>query len=161
MQSLMYPCGMIGDLYGPIACRRHDCHLLRSSRLHDRLSVMLAECPVDYLCYGDSAYPMLRYITRGTKRPKFPLVANPVNAANALKMSKVRECVEWGFGKIVNLWAFLDFKKNLQLYSQPVATYYTVMGFITNCNTCLYGGQTSTFFECEPPTLEQYLAPNI
>ena len=59
---------------------------------------MLAECPVDCLCYGDSAYPMLRYITRGTKRPKFPLVANPVNAANALKMSKVRECVEWGFG---------------------------------------------------------------
>ena len=161
MQSLIYPCGMIGDLYEPIACRRHDCHLLRSSRLHDRLTVMLADCPVDYLCYGDSA---LRYITRGTKRSKFPLVANPVNAANALKMSKVRECVEWGFGKIVkivNLWAFLDFTKNQQLYSQPVATYYTVMGFITNCHTCLYGDQTSTFFECEPPTLEQYLAPNI
>ena len=61
MQSHIYPCGMIEELYGPIACRRHDCHLLRSSRLHDRLSVMLAICPVDYLCYGDSAYPMLKY----------------------------------------------------------------------------------------------------
>jgi nuclease HARBI1 len=72
-------------------------------------------------------------------------------------MSKVRECLEWGFGKIVNLWAFLDFKKNLQMYSAPIATYYTVMANLTNCHTCFYGGQTASYFECIPPTIEEYL----
>lgn len=62
----------------------------------------------------------------------------------------VRECrklgVEWGFGKIIDLWAFLDFSKNLQMLSSPIATYYSVMAFLTNYHTCLYGGQTSQVF---------------
>jgi hypothetical protein len=151
---------MIGDLFGPVSCRRHDSYLLRRSNLHNRLADVLAQFDIDYLCFGDAAYPLLRYITRGTRRPRVPIPgAVGLAAANQRKkMSKVRICVEWGFGKIVNLWAFLDFKKNLQLYSQPVATYYSVMAMITNCHTCLYGGQTSEFFDCKPVELEEYLA---
>jgi nuclease HARBI1 len=148
---------MIGHLYGPISCKRHDAYLLRRSELHDKLSIVLAAFPIDYLCYGDAAYPVQRYIKRGVKRVRNPGEADVVNVANNLKMSKVRECVEWGFGKIVNMWAFLDFKKNLQIHSSPVATYYTVMANVTNCHTCLYGGQTASFFECIPPTIEEYL----
>jgi hypothetical protein len=81
------------------------------SQLHRRLSRCLAQFPVDYLSFGDAAYPILRYITRGTRRPKIPVpsAAGRRAAQNRRKMSKVRECVEWGFGKIVNLWAYLDF----------------------------------------------------
>ena len=152
---------MIGDLYGPVSCRRHDSYLLRKSTLHDRLTALLSNFPVDYLCYGDSAYPKLRFITRGAKRHKVPNPLNIVALENSRRMSKVRECVEWGFGKIINLWAFLDFSKNLQMFSSPISTYYTVMAFLTNCHTCLYAGQTSQFFECAPPTLEEYLCPII
>lgn len=38
-------------------------------------------------------------------------------------MSKVYQSVEWGFGKVVQQFAFLDFKKNLKLYLQPIAKY--------------------------------------
>ena len=148
---------MIGHLYGPIPCKRHDCYLLRRSQLHEKLSAILNQFPIDYLCYGDSAYPLLRYITRGVKGAQNVGPENAQNRANNRKMSKVRECVEWGFGKIVNLWAFLDFKKNLQIHSSPIALYYTVMANLTNCHTCLYGGQTASYFECQPPTLEEYL----
>lgn len=148
---------MIGHLYGPVSCRRHDSYLLKRSQLHAKLTQCLSGFPVDYLCYGDAAYPLLRFITRGAKRVQNPNAGNAQEIINARKMSKVRECVEWGFGKIVNMWAFLDFAKNLQMFSSPIATMYTVMAFITNCHTCLYGGQTASFFECVPPTLEEYL----
>ena len=148
---------MIGHLFGPITCRRHDAYLLRRSELHEKLSAVLNVFPIDYLCHGDAAYPVQRYIKRGVKRARIPGLANSVDAQNARKMSRVRECVEWGFGKIVNMWAFLDFKKNLQIYSSPVATYYTVMANLINCHTCYYGGQTSSYFECMPPKIEEYL----
>lgn len=103
--------GMIGHLFGPITCRWHDAYLLRRSELHDELSAVLHVFPIDYLCYGDAAYPVQRYIKRGVKRARTPDLANQVDAQNAMEMSRVRECVEWDFGKIVNMWAFLDLKK--------------------------------------------------
>lgn len=126
--------------------------------MHEKLSDVLAQFPVDYLCYGDGAYPVLRYIKRGVKLARDPGPDDAINEANGRKMSKVRECVEWGFGKIFNLWAFLDFKKNLQMHSAPLGVYYTVMANLTNCHTCFYGGQTASYFECVPPTIEEYLA---
>ena len=53
--------------------------------------------------------------------------------------------MEWGFGKISQLFAYLDFKKNLKL-------------LLINCHTCLYGSVTSSFFNVEPPSLEVYLS---
>jgi hypothetical protein len=47
---------------------------------------MLFDFPIDYLCYGDAAYPLLRFITRGVKRR----YANPQDMVNSEKMSKVR-----------------------------------------------------------------------
>lgn len=73
------------------------------------------------------------------------------------KMSKLRVSVEWGFGKILQLFPFLDFKKNLKIYKQPVGNYYKVGVILTNCHTCIYGSQVSDYFGCDPPALEQYL----
>jgi hypothetical protein len=73
---------MIGDLCGPVACRRHDSYLLRRSRLHEKLAFHLGRFDIDYLCFGDAAYPMLRYITRGTRRPRVPIVGDEVAAGH-------------------------------------------------------------------------------
>ena len=64
-------------------------------------------------------------------------------------MSQVRVSVEWGFGKICQIFAYLDFK--------PVGKYYLVGTILINCHTCLYGSVTSSFFNLEPPPLEVYL----
>jgi hypothetical protein len=69
----------------------------------------------------------------------------------------VRVAVEWGYGRIVRYFAFLDFKKNLKVFLQPVAVYYAVGALLTNCHTCLYGSQTSRYFGIAPPSLEEYL----
>ena len=41
-------------------------------------------------------------------------------------MSEVQVFVEWGFGKIIQYFAYLDFRKNLKVLLQPVAKYYAV-----------------------------------
>lgn len=73
-------------------------------------------------------------------------------------MSKLRESVEWGFGKIVQYFAFLDFSKNLKILLQPIGKYYVVGALFTNCHTCLYGSTTTSLFGVPPPGIEEYLS---
>lgn len=73
-------------------------------------------------------------------------------------MSSVRQCVEWGFGKVVANFGFMDFKKNQKVLLQPLGRMYTVAALMTNCHTCLYGSQTGMFFGLEAPELNDYLA---
>ena len=73
------------------------------------------------------------------------------------RMSKVRESVEWAFGKVVQYFAFLDFRKNLKVLLQPIGKYYVVGVLLINCHTCLYGSVTSDYFSLPPPDLHTYL----
>ena len=73
-------------------------------------------------------------------------------------MSSVRECVEWGFGKVIANFAFMDFKKNQKVFLQPLGRMYIVAVLMTNCHTCFYGSQTGMFFRLEAPQLNDYLA---
>lgn len=81
----------------------------------------------------------------------------PIEANFNRRMSTVRQAVEWSFGKIIAEFAFLDFKKNQKLLWQDVGKMYVVGTLLTNCHTCLYGSQSSIYFNLEPVTLEQYL----
>jgi hypothetical protein len=51
----------------------------------------------------------------------------------------------------------LTLKKNQKVYLQPVEKYYTVAVLLTNCHTCIYGSETSSFFNLQPPALLEYL----
>ncbi|KAJ8914011.1 hypothetical protein NQ315_012034 [Exocentrus adspersus] len=55
-------------------------------------------------------------------------------------MRAMRISVEWGFGKVIQLFAFLDFRKNQKLLLQNLSNLYRVAVLLTNCHTCLYGG---------------------
>ena len=71
-------------------------------------------------------------------------------------MSSVRVSVEWLFGDILNYFKFLDFKKNLKIGLSNIGKTYVVCALMRNALTCLYGNQTSEFFELEPPSLQEY-----
>ena len=73
-------------------------------------------------------------------------------------MSSVRQSVEWQFGKVIQEFAFLDFKFFLKIYLQPVGKMYMVGALLANCHTSMYGSQTGLYFGVEPPTVEEYLA---
>ncbi|KAI8136362.1 hypothetical protein BJV82DRAFT_528300 [Fennellomyces sp. T-0311] len=73
-------------------------------------------------------------------------------------MSKVRTSVEWRFKDILQHFAFLGFKPAQKLQMSNVGTAYAVATILSNCHKCLYGSQTSKYFEVDPPTLEEYLS---
>jgi nuclease HARBI1 len=154
-QSIVVPNGLMANLYGPIPGRRHDSHMLNESDVltswHHKMSRLN---PPHYCFYGDSGYPLEQNLIT-------PYFGNRISQSehefNEV-MSKLRVCVEWEFGKLVNEFAFIDFPKNQKLLLQPVAKQFFVSAILKNCHTCLYGCQTSSYFNLIPPTLENYLS---
>ena len=102
------------------------CHCIRNIRKENAKKVV----PDGFFLYGDPPCPL-----RG------PII-----------MSSLCQSVEWGFGKLLQLFPFLDYKKNLKLFLQPVANYYIVETFLINAHIiCLYGSQKSTYFGLNHP----------
>lgn len=71
-------------------------------------------------------------------------------------MSSVRVSVEWLFGDIVDYFKFLDFKRNLKIGMSSIGKLYLVSALLQNAVTCLYGNNTSEFFDLKPPSLQYY-----
>ncbi|XP_067129952.1 uncharacterized protein [Centruroides vittatus] len=156
-QSVVTPDGMIANLFGPLEGRRHDSGMLRKSNLLEHLAAIpCSENGTQFVLYGDSGYPLRQHLITpfggGSLTPEQQLFNS--------KMSSVTECVEWVFGKIVQIFAFLDLKKNFKLFLQPVGKFYIVGALLANCHTCLYGSETSDYFNCLPPKLDKYLECN-
>ena len=102
--------------------------------------------------YGDPAYP-LRVHLQG---PFQGAALTPQMEMFNDSMSSVRVSVEWLFGDILNYFKFLDFKKNLKIGLSSVGKTYVVCALLRNALTCLYGNNTSDFFELDPPSLQDY-----
>ena len=150
---MVCPNGLIANLFGPVAGRHHDPFMLHESDLIPRLQAKFAALPI-FTLYGDPAYPLCQHILgpyRGAQLTPDQQLFNE-------RMSKVRESVEWSFGKVVQYFAFLDFRKNLKVLLQPVGKYYVVGSLLINCHTCLYGSVTSSYFGLQPPDLGTYLS---
>lgn len=104
--------------------------------------------------YGDPAYPLWVH-PQGHFR--FGVLSEEMKAYNTA-MGTVRSSVEWLFGDIVNYVKFLDLKKNLKLGLSSIGKMYIVSALLQNALTCLYGINTSTFFDLDPPSLEEYFS---
>ena len=148
---------MIANLFGPIEGRRHDAFMLGVSGLLPQLERITKPDGEPYVVYGDPAYGMSAHIISPFKGAHLTQLQQQFNR----QMSEVRVSVEWGFCKIIQYFAYLDFRKNLKDPLQPVAKYYTVGALLTNCHTCLYGSITSSFFDLDPPNAELDKVPNL
>ncbi|CAM9415612.1 unnamed protein product, partial [Hapterophycus canaliculatus] len=153
-QAVMGPNGMLIDAWGPVSGRRHDSYLLCVSRLNDRLAEVQGPDSPQMKVHGDAAYPLLSHVRRGFRGSNLTDGENALNQAN----SKMRICVEWGFGKVVNLFPFCDSRKNQKLFLQPVARCYINACVLTNAHTCLRGSQTGVYFGVPAPILEENFA---
>ena len=152
-QVVVSPNGLIAHMYGPIEGRRHDSALLAESGLMNELQGLVQQNGEPYCIYGDLAYPLRETLMTPFKGANLTAEEQQFNR----DMSLVRQAVEWAFGEIQQLFAFVDFKKNLKLYLQPVAKYYLLGALLTNCHTCLYQNQIGEYFQVPAPTLEVYL----
>lgn len=104
--------------------------------------------------YGDPAYPLTLHL----QNPFRYAILTPEMQAYNKSMSATRVSVEWVFGEVLNSFKFLDFKKNLKIQLSSVGKMYIVCALLYNAITCLYGNQTSKFFNLDPPTLQEYFS---
>jgi len=74
-------------------------------------------------------------------------------------MSSVREAVEWSFGRLKTLWAFINYDKKMKARNAPIGKIFLVATLLTNCHCCMQprGSQISMFFDLQPPSLDEYL----
>ena len=152
-QSVVAPNGLIANLFGPIEGKRHDSGMLADSRLLNQLTQFSFDTAGNPLClYGDPAYPLRVHLQAGFKGANLTRQQELWNK----HMSEVRTAVEWVFGDILEYFKFLDFKKNLKIGLNAVGKMYATCALLTNARNCLYGSLTSTYFNIEPPIIEEY-----
>lgn len=154
-QAVVTPDGMIVSLKGAYEGRKHDAGIFRESDFYAELEeCMMFPNNENFVLYGDQAYGIRELLLC-----PYPTRQNmaPDHQEFNTQMSNVRTAVEWGFGKIVSEFAFMDFKKNQKLLLQEVGTLYSTAVILTNCHSCLYKNQTSLYFNVNPIELEEYL----
>lgn len=153
-QAVTTPNGLIANMFGPIAGRHHNAYMLNVSGLQGKLASFTKQVGTPYVIYGEPAYGVSHTILAPYRGSHL----TPQQESFNRSMSRVRVSVEWTFGKVITNFAYLDFKRGNKLLLQPIGKCYMVAALLTNCHTCLYGSQTSTFFGMDPPSLEQYLS---
>ena len=151
--GIMSLLGLWLEWWGPACIRAADSMMMRRSGLLHRLAALEQKVNVAYQIYGDSAYPKTRYTQASYKGP---MTQAQVDFCNM--MNPKRQVVENGFGHLMSLWAFLDFKPNLKLEQVPVGRMFWVAAILTNLHVIQYGDAISAKYKTNTPlTWERYL----
>ena len=142
-------------MFEPIEGCRYDSGMLRESGLVNQLeSLPDTSNGKTYCIYGDPAYLLRPQLLAPYKGENITADQREFNK----EMSGVRIVVEWAYVKVLQLFPFVDFKKNQKLLLQPIAAPYYTAVLLTNCHRCVPIAEINTFLNIEPPRLEEYLS---
>lgn len=149
-------------LRGPTACaaclfRVHAVlYICGESHLHvlSAADVFETEGGEKFMVYADSIYHTRGHLRAPPKGANVPVAHQHFNKL----MSVLRVSVEWSIGKVYNLFRYLHEWDRHKVFQNALAKRFLVCVLLTNCHTCLYGSETSQFFRCVPPELEEYTA---
>jgi len=153
VSSMYFPDGMHGYLSDFHPGRWNDNKQRRVCGIVNDLAMLQVNEPRQYICLTDKGY--------GAVNGFWPMyhgnVLNNHQSDVNRRATTIRTCVEWGFGDIIQTWAFIDFYRPQKSLLSPIGNYFHAATLMTNIRTCLYGNQTSEYYGIQPPTLEQYI----
>jgi len=153
-QGIMGPDGIFYDVYhGPVG-RYNDKRFMRDSKVNARMAALQQGEAVQYIIYTDKGYYNASHIICAAHGPG--AVTAEQSRVNKI-MSMERVGVEWAFGKVKSRVPYLTQPRLLKLQAVDVGMRVSVAFLLTNFHTCLHGSQSSTYFNCMPPTLEEYI----
>jgi hypothetical protein len=158
-QAISTPDGLISSLDGAYLASLGDWALWHDSEVEYRLR-SLFEGITDHeipLIYGDPAYTRAYGVIGAYTRKPHCQLTDDQNSFN-YRMSTARITIEQLFGHNLRLWGQNSFKNAQHIGNSLVAPPYIVGVLLTNIQACLRGGnQVSAYFDCLPPSLEEYL----
>jgi len=103
--------------------------------------------------FGDAAFPLTPDLQVGFARMALTVLMSLFNQW----MSGVRISVEWFFGLVGALWPFVHCEDEMKVDLMPLQELYFCAILLTNCHSCFYGNQISSYFLINPPAIEHYL----
>ena len=153
-QTIDLPNGMNFHVYGPVSLRHNDLYTLHHSQIDQKLDELFAGDVYRYAIYGDSAY--LIYGLNNIRARHDNLHNTPREVLENKSMSSCRECIEWDYGDVGKMWAFVDYKKILKLRRMAVGPMYLVALILRNAHNTMNGCNTCEFFAMAPPSFEEW-----
>ena len=153
-QTLTTPDGLVMHAHGPMAGSRHDWALYVASDMDEQLQEVCYVNGVQYYFHGDTGYNRRHYLD-------VPFAGgnlSPAQRAANKSTGAARVTVEWMYKEIKLYWTTSDFKRKLRAGESPVGLLYLTSMFLMNVRTCYYRENTvSQYFNCSPPSLQEYL----
>lgn len=153
-QGIMGPDGLFYDVFhGPVG-RYNDKRFMRDSKVNSRMAALQHGEAAQYIIYTDKGYYDASHVVCAAHGPGE--VTAQQRAVNKI-MSMERVGIEWGYGKVKARVSYLTQPRLLKLQAVDVGMRVSVGFLLTNFHTCLHGSQCSAYFNCAPPTLEEYV----
>ena len=150
-QSLLTPDGLITHLFGDVTGAHHDMYMYGKSGLQT-----LFDKPafLPFCLWADQGYASVGCLFSPFRNP------SAEQAVINQSMFRPRVAVEHGFMRVSQMFALFQRPTVLKLGQMALGQlYYAIAVLLTNIRTCLdNGNQISTYFECAPPNLEEFLA---
>jgi len=162
--------GLVIDLDGPFPGRYNDSRVVIETDLLARVRKLVYDVriyileqnrsPLDgsFFLFGDKGYScrqmmMSSFNARGGRQ-----LTKEERKFND-DMATGRVSTENIFGRIVNIWRSLNKAADMRFFVNDPDECYLAAVFLTNCLTCLDGGNiVSDRFSYPPPQLEEYLS---
>ena len=151
-QGLTAPCGLLIGMFGPCAGAHSDAWCWHESQVQQQIYELQLHWLQAFAVYGDPGY----FVCPQLFMPFIGVVTAAQRAYNYI-MARVRVAVEWSFGDVVNQFAFCNYQVGQKVHSNPVMAYQMAAALLTNCIVCAYPSRTEKYFNCGPPTIEEYL----
>ena len=156
-QAITAADGSVLHAGGPIEGRRHDWTLYIRSGVDELLSQILNYNGVQYCIYGDPAYNERLYL-------RVPFAGTALSAAQRMfnkAMAAARITVEWFFRELKQYWGTMDYQRKLIIKQSPIASLYLASMLLTNFYNGFYQNRISQYFDCLPPSLEDYVNQTV
>jgi len=104
--------------------------------------------------YGDKAFfpkSHMRAAFKGENIQQWKRTSNR-------QMKKMRVSIEWTFGKVSQIVKQVDNYRQHKWQLSQLGKLHVLAMLLTNSHTCLYGSQSSLYFDVKPPTLGAYFS---
>ena len=152
-QALTTPCGMCMHLAGPMEGRRHDWTLYMSNGLNNTLQEAFFYDGKQFVALGDSGYSARCFLYVPFSGSNICEARSALNKA----MAKSRVTVELFFREVKRYWTLVDFKRKMRVRESAVGAMYIAAVILTNVRNCCYPNTISQYFDCSPPSLQDYI----